>query len=90
MSTVREYAGLVDANVLCYLWPKELDKYRCVVCGCGDVVYLIYVVLYYVYLSGYQYYEYVLTTVLPLIVVFVWQGMYHIRIRVKANVFVLC
>ncbi len=34
LSTVMEYAGLVDANALLFLWPEELVKYRlCIISG---------------------------------------------------------
>lgn len=32
--SVLEYAGIIDANVLCYLWPEEFDEYViCIISG---------------------------------------------------------
>ena len=32
--TVLDYAAIVDANALCYLWPEELDEYViCIISG---------------------------------------------------------
>lgn len=34
LSSVMEYAGLVDANALSFLWPTEFNEFRiCVISG---------------------------------------------------------
>jgi hypothetical protein len=34
VTSVQQYCGFVDANMLCFLWPAELNAYRvCFVSG---------------------------------------------------------